>query len=56
LEFKNIDLEMPHHKYGYDYFFYPLAVMKYLGINYSDLEEALKSKCYVYSGVNNNTK
>jgi hypothetical protein len=53
LIFENIDLEMPHPEYGYDDFFYPLAIMKYLGINNSDLEKALQSECYIYSGVNN---
>ena len=53
LFFENIDLEMPHPEYGYDDFFYPLAIMKYLGINNYDLEKALQSECYIYSGVNN---
>lgn len=48
LKFEKLNLEMPHPEDGYDDFYYPLAIMQYLGISSQDLIKCLHEKCAVY--------
>lgn len=48
LDFEKQQLVVPQTKEGYDDFYYPLAIMNYLGVDYNELWNALNSKCDVY--------
>lgn len=47
---KKIDLPVPEN--GYDYFYYPLAVMKNLKITPNDLSKLIKSECKIFKQNN----
>lgn len=49
LDFENENLETVSSSFGYDYFFYPLAILFYLGISYEQLLLALDKEKKIYS-------
>ncbi len=48
LDFENENLENITSSYGYDYFFYPLSILFYLGISYDQLILALEKNQKLY--------
>lgn len=48
IEFEDKNLEIPSWEYGYDDFFYPLAIMEYWGVSISDIIKALNNDCLIY--------
>lgn len=48
LDFEKQDLQEFTSEYGYDYFFYPLSVMDFLGISLPEIESAFWKTCRTY--------
>lgn len=48
LNFEKEDMHLIDSQYGYEYFFYPLSIMNYLGISNENIYHALNNKCTIY--------
>jgi len=47
-KFEDEELKLPESEYGYNDFYYPIAIMNYLGICNEDIINNLNSQCFVY--------
>jgi hypothetical protein len=51
---ENDDIEIGQPEDGYDDFYYPLKIMKYLGITFEDINKSFELNCLIYK-LNDNS-